>query len=212
MRAHTKARTDEHALHMHAHTHARTRRQYPWGHPRLLLQYPSSTLEYPRYSLGTIFVHLVTPRVPRQYPCSPSRYPKYPPSTPLAAECPLENPRLSPVRTSVGAHPHIHQLRGSSLVDPAADDVDGAGGVDHGRVQNSRTPRRAGGTTRPRHTFGHAHVAVRPSRLSYKYCRSPPCDESARTAARHKHTHTHTHTHTHVQRTHTPGNAKRQIL
>ncbi len=82
--------------------------------------------------------------VPNHYPLVST--PPYPPSTPLAS-------RASPVRTSVGALPHILQVGVAAAV--AADDVDGAGGVDHGRVVRSRTPLRAGRTARPRRACVH---------------------------------------------------------
>ncbi len=62
---------------------------------------------------------------------------------------PLEYPRLSPVHTSVG--PHVLVV---SAVAGAADDVDGAGGVDHRRVPLSASPFRLEGATRPRDTCG----------------------------------------------------------
>ncbi len=77
-----------------------------------------------------------------------------------------------PVVTSVGALPDVAE--GGRGAVAAADDVDGAGGVDHGRVAKSFTPRRAGRTVCPRDTCGHvratdrmtnanaAHAAVRP--------------------------------------------------
>ena len=64
------------------------------------------------------------------------------------------------VRTSVGAHPHVVEGAGAAA---AADDVDGAGGVDHGRVRMSGRPRRIGDHASPRDTCGHVgncHVVV----------------------------------------------------
>ncbi len=59
-------------------------------------------------------------------------------------------PTESGPRTSVGARPHVLE-EGAAV---AADDVDGAGGVDHGRVPRSRSPRRAGRAARPGDTCG----------------------------------------------------------
>jgi hypothetical protein len=47
----------------------------------------------------------------------------------------------------------------------AADDVDGAFGVDHGSVRRSRSPRRAGRTIGPRRTCGQ--VRDRPMTKGY---------------------------------------------
>ncbi len=60
------------------------------------------------------------------------------------------------VRTSVGNHPDVVEVEGVVEAAAAADDVDGAGGVDHGRVVCSDTPRRADGATSPSGTCGHA--------------------------------------------------------
>jgi hypothetical protein len=59
-------------------------------------------------------------------------------------------PPTSPVRTSVGARPHV-VVEGEAVA-KAAEDVDGAGGVDHGRVRISAIPRRAV----PYERVGHA--------------------------------------------------------
>ncbi len=53
-------------------------------------------------------------------------------------------------RTSVVARPHVRVEGDVAAV--AADDVDGAGSVDHGRVPPSRSPRRARRAPRPRDT------------------------------------------------------------
>jgi hypothetical protein len=112
-------------------------------------------------------VHPSTPPIPREYPDSTLLVPPYyPPSTPRAT------PRKSGPRTSVGAHPHVVEVGAADAV--AADDVDGAGGVDHARVPKSRSPRRVGRAAPPRHTCDHvgkrtmrqtqnARVSVRPS-------------------------------------------------
>jgi hypothetical protein len=101
----------------------------------------------------------------------------------------------------------------------AADDVDGAGGVDHGRVPLSRSPSRAGRAASPRDTCGrrararpvapnrnHARAAADARRRpSYKYRKSPPCDGSAHAAARRTHTPFATHT---CAKTQSDGNAR----
>jgi hypothetical protein len=143
-----------------------------------------------------------------------------PPQDPISTYLvPLSTPGVPPTppdevrsRTSVGARPHVVEV-------DAADDVDGVSAcVDHGRVPESRSPRRVGRTARPGHTCGrrgkpadgtNTSTRGRPRRHgpSYKYRTSPPCRESARTAMRrtalrrtHVHyTHTPTHTYTHVE-------------
>ncbi len=91
-----------------------------------------------------------TPRAPLEYPGS---IPEYPPSTPSS------NPRReSGPRTSVGARPHVVVEDGGDAL--AADDVDGAGGVDHGRVRLSRSPLRAGRAARPRDTCGRTRATT----------------------------------------------------
>jgi hypothetical protein len=57
---------------------------------------------------------------------------------------------------TVGARPHVLKAAAivSAVVAFAADDVDGAGGVDHGRVGSSRFPRRVGRAARPGDTCG----------------------------------------------------------
>ncbi len=82
---------------------------------------------------------------PNSYPLI-HRVPRIcPPSPP---PLPLSTVTGSGPRTSVGADPHVLE-DGAAPV--AADDVDGAGSVDHGRVPLSATPRRvarAGGPGR----------------------------------------------------------------
>jgi hypothetical protein len=72
---------------------------------------------------------------------------------PLTVRVPLQYPRSS-VRTSVGALPHV-LVEDAVLVVVAAEDVDGAGGVDHGSLGHARAPRGAGSNTRPRLTCGN---------------------------------------------------------
>ncbi len=55
-------------------------------------------------------------------------------------------------RTTVGARPHVVDVAAVAVA--AADDVDGAGGVDHGRVPISRSPFRLGRAARPGDTCG----------------------------------------------------------
>ncbi len=62
-------------------------------------------------------------------------------------------PRASPVRTSVGALPHVAEDFAVLVV--AADDVDGAGGVDHGTDILSYFPRRAVDHGGPGDACGH---------------------------------------------------------
>ncbi len=86
-----------------------------------------------------------TPPVPRQYPEYPVVPTLYPPTI-----LDLVRPR-----TSVGARPHVLEVDfGVAAVASAADDIDGAGGVDHRRVPPSVSPRRAGRAARPAHTCG----------------------------------------------------------
>jgi hypothetical protein len=104
----------------------------------------------------------VPPRVPRDFPSS---FPQYPCTTP---EYPLEYPPNTPLdrvrpRTSVRAHPHV-RVEGGALGAAAADDVDGAGGVDHGRVRISRSPSRAGRAARPVHPCGRRARLAKPDR------------------------------------------------
>jgi hypothetical protein len=91
--------------------------------------------------LCTSVVSLSTPIV-SQVP------PKYPHSTHAPPPPPLGWVRP---RTSVGARPHVVVVVAAA---EAADDVDGAGGVDHGRVPGSANPLRAGRTARPGHACG----------------------------------------------------------
>ncbi len=107
----------------------------------------------------------------------------------------LEYPGASLVRTSVSALPHIWRAGGG-----AADDVDGAGGVDHGRVVRSASPRRAGRAIRPGHTCVRPTRATRPMAPPRK--QSPLSSHCTRTHAR-THTRTHTHTHSPTTRTYT---------
>ena len=62
------------------------------------------------------------------------------------------------MRTSVGARPHVLVEGGAGA---AADDVDGAGGVDHRRVPFSASPRRAGRAARPRRYCGRGAAGLR---------------------------------------------------
>ncbi len=108
---------------------------------------PKHPLEYP-YG---------TPRVPPEYPSNTPYYPVLPPWYP-SKYAPSTSPsiRASPVRTSVGADPNVLEAgAGGADVAEAADDVDGAGVVDHGRVPPSRSPRRAGRTGREPKSCGH---------------------------------------------------------
>ncbi len=105
----------------------------------------------------------------------PLRFPRKPFST--------KPQPLSRVRTFVCPRPHVAVVGVRSTkafinywTVGAADDVDGAGGIDHGRVPSSGTPRRAGGAQAPRHACGtraerpmsaNARVSVRPSPLRY---------------------------------------------
>jgi hypothetical protein len=90
--------------------------------------------------------------VPLLYPLSAAQAPHesplgYPVSTP-------EYPRVPPrVGTSAGADPHV--VFAGAVTVYAAEDVDGAGGVDHGRVVTSRSPSRAGRTIGEGDTCGH---------------------------------------------------------
>jgi hypothetical protein len=106
------------------------------------LQQPWSTLGVPWRTLGVPLEYL---GVPLEFLCSTRGVAPDHPTTPSA--------RVRP-RTSVGAHPHVPEVGGGAIL--AADDVDGPGGVDHGRVVSSRSPRRAECAARPRHTCGHA--------------------------------------------------------
>jgi hypothetical protein len=131
---------------------------------------------------------LSTPLNPSCTRCTHPRYPQialeYPKSTPTASRVPgtpqnpastLPRPRsiikipVAPSqtnppsdqfrpRTSVGARPHVVVVGAAEA--GAADDVDGAGGVDHRRVRKSRSPRRAGGAACPRHTCGRTRATV----------------------------------------------------
>jgi hypothetical protein len=108
-----------------------------------------------------------------------------------------ESTRPRPVRTSVGAHPHVAEVFSCNVAEDAlaADDVDGARSVDHSRVPITRSPRRAGRNTRPRHTcMKHSWG---PSASMH-----PGTHTRARSHAHATHTHTHarvrTHTHTHA--------------
>jgi hypothetical protein len=58
----------------------------------------------------------------------------------------------------------------------AADDVDGAGGVDHRRVLASRSPRRAGRAASPRHPCGKRarHRPVAPAATAHTQPPAPP--------------------------------------
>ncbi len=100
---------------------------------------------------------------------------------------PPTKPGTSPVRTSVGAHPHVVVVDDAAVV--ATDDVDGAGGVDHGRVVISRIPSRVGRAARPGHPCSKAIVGN-------------VCFNARRRARRRAHTraftHTGTHSHTHT--------------
>ncbi len=102
--------------------------------------------------------------------------------------------RARPVRTSVGAHQNVVEVGGAVGAAAAADDVDGASGVDHGCVPFSPSPRRAGRTTRPSHTCGQDHDRPMPKR------NRPP--RTANICEEHKHTKAHTpaHTNKHIQK------------
>jgi hypothetical protein len=117
-------------------------------------------------------------------------------------------------RTAVGAHPDIVVVCVNTV--PAADDVDGAGGVDQGRVPSSASPRRAGRAASPHGTCGQrARINKRTpgARVAGRSINTarPRRDTHARTHSRtHTHTrtlmraHTDTHTHKHAHaRTHT---------
>jgi hypothetical protein len=56
----------------------------------------------------------------------------------------------------------------------AADDVDGAGGVDHGRVLISRIPSRAGRAARPRDTCGRTRATTKAGRTEPQPRARPP--------------------------------------
>jgi hypothetical protein len=114
-------------------------------------------------------------------------------------------------RTSVCAHPHILEVAGATAPS-AADNVDGAGGVDHGRERKSRSPWRAGDHEPPRRAYGHAGDQPMAQTCPSAHCGRSINNAGSRrtknrfvTAARHRHTQTHTDTHTrHAQtRTHT---------
>ncbi len=109
--------------------------------------------------------------------------------------------------TSVGARPHVPEVGGAIV---AADDVDGAGSVDHGRVPSSASPRRAGRAASPHgacgtHTNPHAHTRTH-TRTHARNRTRTRTRMHARTHARtHSHAHAFTHTHTHTlarRRTH----------
>jgi hypothetical protein len=196
----TRANAHAHCTRTHMHAHARAPETpvedpaqplYPLSTPLVPLFYP---LVPPRYPLGPPFVRLSTPLVRLSTPLVPL----HTPSSTLSS-----TPRPPPLdvvrpRTSVGARPHVVQVGAAAAV--AADDVDGAGGVDHGRVVISRGPRRAGRAARPRDTCGRTRATTGRSRRtqprargrnarrgpSYKY-RKPPCDGRARRAPRRTH-------------------------
>ncbi len=147
--------------------------------------------------MGTPSLPLRTPLVLRSTLRTPSKTPleyplEYPPDHPTWTE--------SGPRTSVGARPHVVEVAAKGGA--AADDVDGAGGgVDHGRVPKSRSPRRAGRAARPVDTCGRTRASPagrtesnrargRNARRgpSYKYRKPPPCDGRTRTAPLATHT------------------------
>ncbi len=138
-----------------------------------------------------------TPWVSLDYPSStpspPVVPPRVPPTTPLD--------RVRP-RTSVGARPHVVVPSDGAGVAPAADDVDGAGGVDHGRVPISRSPRRGHRTASPHGTCTHASTHTRACARTHGGARTHARTQShARTHARtHAHARAHTRTHTHKRR------------
>jgi hypothetical protein len=87
--------------------------------------------------------------VPLEHPSSTPRVPPDPRST--ASSTPVTK---SGLRTSVVAHPHVVVVGVAAVAAVAADDVDGAGAVDHRRVVRSRSPSRVGRAARPRDTCG----------------------------------------------------------
>ncbi len=93
------------------------------------------------------------PRIPLEYlpPVVPNQYPTS--TQPLPNQYPPTTPRPSRVRTSVGARPHVVEPDAAVAV-VATDDVDGAGGVDHGRVPRSASPRRGLRTASPEGACG----------------------------------------------------------
>ncbi len=78
------------------------------------------------------------------------------------------NPEFGPL-TSVGAHPHVPVVSGAAAV--AADDVDGAGRVDHGRVVRSASPFRLDCAARPGDTCGQ-RAPTRPVGANRKHERA----------------------------------------
>jgi hypothetical protein len=75
-----------------------------------------------------------------------------PRSTPYVPPSTQDAPDIVRPRTSVGARPHVLEAGAGGIA--AADDVDGAGGVDHGCVPKSASPRRRECAARPRDTCG----------------------------------------------------------
>ncbi len=139
----------------------------------------------------------MVPHSTLKYPCS--THPVYPPTHP--------SDRVRP-RTS-SADPHVVVV-GDGVT--AADDVDGAASVDHGRVPLSRSPRRAGREARPRHTCSRRARHLKPIAPNATAHARPPgaAGQAINTAgprrastapAQRRSAHTRAHTHaTHARR------------
>jgi hypothetical protein len=132
------------------------------------------------------------PRPPAQVPVSTTGLPPgLTPSTPRV-------PGVSPVRTSVGADPHVIVVGAAAM---AADDVDGAGGVDHHRRRISRSPRRAGRAARPGDTCGKRGRPTNDKRKSTRVCARTSFDGVlGGEGDMHTRPHTRTRTHARTQR------------
>ena len=142
----------------------------PWQHSGTPDVHTSVPLQYPRYLYGSPQCPVV-PSVPLQYPLLPPEtllesheYPSVPP-TYLPTTPDLVRPR-----TSVGARPHVPVVVRCGAA-AAADDVDGAGGVDHRRVPRSGSPRRAECAARPRRTCGQRAPTLKPMKRTQRRTR-----------------------------------------
>ncbi len=135
--------------------------------------------------------------------------------TPSYTQVPLSRlptpyPRAPPARvrshTSVGALPNII-IEGVVAGALAADDVDGAGAVDHGRVPRSASPRRAGRTAHPHGTCSKRALIDKRTRgagdagraiNTAGCCRATRVPGQTQSHTRSLHTHTHIQTPTHT--------------
>jgi hypothetical protein len=90
-------------------------------------------------------------------------------------------PPTPPSRTSVGARPDV-VAEDAVAAASAADDVDGAGGVDHGRVPISRSPSRLGRAARPRDTCGRTRATTGRSRRTQPRARGRNAGRAINTA------------------------------